>query len=354
MKQAAMDINLLTDRQRGVLGMVSQLVRSRNEPTAWGLDLGVSSLKAVLLSWDDAKSQAVIDRAVLVEHAKPLSQAVNEAEEHRLVADSLKAFLQNHSTKGHRVCAGLPGRMALGRQFDLPPVDAAKVPRLVEFEARQQFPIPLDQLAWDYQFFDDAANAANRRQSAAAAPSNDLWRRALLVGAQELIARRFVDSFRRLGIRVDVLQTDFLALYNFLAHEYFPLAGQSSSGGPRGAVAAVDIGCDATNLVVAGPQSLWFHSCGVAGHGFTRAGPRFQVEPGAGRASEASARVGRADERFVRGVRAGVGRFAHGIATFVGSLCLIAARFADRAGCRPRRRFFVARAVEFSTTRAIV
>jgi len=36
-------------------------------------------------------------------------------------------------------------------------------------------------------------------------------------------------------------------------------------------VAAVDVGCNVTNLVVSSPQSLWFRSCGVAGHSFTRA-----------------------------------------------------------------------------------
>ena len=35
--------------------------------------------------------------------------------------------------------------------------------------------------------------------------------------------------------------------------------------------AAVDVGCDVTNIVVSSPQSLWFHSCGVAGQSFTRA-----------------------------------------------------------------------------------
>ncbi len=36
-------------------------------------------------------------------------------------------------------------------------------------------------------------------------------------------------------------------------------------------MAAVDVGCNVTNLVVSSPQSLWFRSCGVAGHSFTRA-----------------------------------------------------------------------------------
>ena len=251
----------------GVLSRVSQLMRSGGPQVAWGLDLGISGLKAVRLSWNESKRQAIIEAAALVEHAKPLSYAVNEAEEHRLVADTLKKFLENHQTKGRRVCVGLPGRLALGRQFDLPPVDAAKAPRLVEFEAQQQFPFPLEQLAWDYQFFDEVAPGP----SGTPKPSGDLSAPALLVGAQQTTARRFLKAFRRLDIRVNVLQTDFVALHNFLAHEYFAAPGEQPPGEACGVAAALDIGCDVTNIVVSAPQSLWFHSCGVAGQSFTRA-----------------------------------------------------------------------------------
>jgi type IV pilus assembly protein PilM len=266
LKRAAVRINLLAAQQSGLLGRAARFIEPPNPRTAWGLDLGLSGLKAVKLGWDESKQQARIEAAALVEHAKPLSHAVNEAEEHKLVAETIKTFLASHETKADRVCIGLPGRMALARQFDLPPVEAAKAPRLVEFEARQQFPFALDRLDWGYQFFDDPMP----EPAGAAKSSGDLWRRALLVGAQRNVARRFLDAFRRSGIRVDVLQTDFVALHNFLAYEYLvPQNGQPVP--PCRVAAAVDVGCDATNIVVSSPQSLWFHSCGVAGQSFTRA-----------------------------------------------------------------------------------
>jgi Tfp pilus assembly PilM family ATPase len=36
-------------------------------------------------------------------------------------------------------------------------------------------------------------------------------------------------------------------------------------------LATLDIGAETTNIIVSSPQSLWFRSCGVAGHSFTRA-----------------------------------------------------------------------------------
>jgi type IV pilus assembly protein PilM len=87
-----------------------------------------------------------------------------------------------------------------------------------------------------------------------------------------------LDAFRRLGIQVDVLQTDFVALHNFLAHEYLsrgtgcqPVPQGSQPASPCRVAAALDVGCDVTNIVVSSHKSLWFHSCGVAGQSFTRA-----------------------------------------------------------------------------------
>ena len=67
-----------------------------------------------------------VEDAALIEHAKSLGNALNEAEEHKLIADTLAAFLERHRPKAERVCVGLPGRMALIRQFELPPVDPAR------------------------------------------------------------------------------------------------------------------------------------------------------------------------------------------------------------------------------------
>jgi Tfp pilus assembly PilM family ATPase len=94
-----------------------------------------------------------------------------------------------------------------------------------------------------------------------------------------------LDVFRQLDIRVDMLQADFVALHNLVLHEYFAPSAelpagqeaessdspQSAASAPVSAVAAIDVGCDATNVVVSSPHALWYRSCGVAGQTFTRA-----------------------------------------------------------------------------------
>jgi type IV pilus assembly protein PilM len=267
LKRSTLKVNLMASEQQGVLSRASRLIRSHGDRPAWGIDIGMSGLKAVKLSWNETTRQATVEAATLIEHAKSLGNALNEAEEHRLISETLAKFLERHQPKAERVCVGLPGRMALVRQFELPPVDPAKAPKVVEFEAQQQFPFPLEQLAWDYQFFDD--NGTESKDSRNRLGSR--WRRVLLIGSQAAASRRFLDAFRRQKITVDMLQTDFVALHNFLAHEYLSDSGDSTSADASLAVAALDVGCNVTNLVVSARESLWFRSCGLAGHSFTRA-----------------------------------------------------------------------------------
>ncbi len=265
-KQAAVRINLLSSQQQGVLRRITHLMRPQSARSAWGIDLGSSGLKAVKLDWNEAKRQAVVEAVTFIEHAKPLSHAANEAEETKLVAETLKTFLDAQEMKAEQVCVGLPGRMTISRQIEAPPVDSAKAAKLVQFEAAHQFPFPLEQLAWDFQLFDDAADLDCEAET-----SGEKGRRALLIAARRTTTERFLDVFQRLNMRVDVLQTDFVALHNFLAYDYFAAPGNSPSGKAYPVVAALDVGCEVTNIVVSTPHSLWFRSCGVAGHSFTRA-----------------------------------------------------------------------------------
>ena len=263
-KQAALQINLLASKQKNVLRRVSHLMRSHH--ASWGLDLGTSGLKAVKMAWNEAKHEEVIEALAFVPHSKPLSQAVNEEKEIEIVSQTLRTFLDAHKIKTEQVCVGLPGRMTFTRQIKIPPVNPAKATKLVQFEAVHQFPFPLDKLAWDFQVLGNPP-AENNGPASTETKSG----RALLVAAKAPTTEHFLDAFGRLGIRVDMLQSDYIALHNFLAYDYFGSESDSTTSDPYPVVAALDIGCDATNIVVSSPHSLWFRSCGVAGRNFTRA-----------------------------------------------------------------------------------
>lgn len=268
-KQSALPINLLSAQQQGVLHRVKRLTQPQIAVTrkAWGLDMGVSGLKAVRLAWNKSRQQAVIEAAELIEHAKLLTYAANDIEKRKITADTLDVFLDRHQIKSERLCAALPGRLALSRQIQVPPIESAKLTKLVQLQAPGLFPFPLEQLAWDFQVL---ADDPPQSDGAAESPAETL-RQAVLIAARDATVEHFLDTFEEAGIRVDLLQTDCVALHNYLAYEHFATSDAPLQAKTNPVVAALAIGGETTNIVVSSPQSFWSYTCGVAGHSFTRA-----------------------------------------------------------------------------------
>jgi type IV pilus assembly protein PilM len=264
-KKAPLPINLLAGEQRGVSQILKDFVQPKSDRSAWGLDIGGSSLKAVKLVWSHAKRRAVVESAVLLEHAKPLSHAANQADEGRLISETLRRFLDEHKLGAERLCVGIPGRMALSRQVELPPLDRARLPKLIRYEAPLHFPFPIEQLAWDYQLLGEGLP-----ESKTPASSDRRGSRALLVAAKQAPTQHWADVLRRAGLQIDLLQPDFIALHNFLAHDRFADV-PNRAGDASCSVAAIDVGCDVTNIVITSPVAFWHRSSGVAGQSFTRA-----------------------------------------------------------------------------------
>src|SRR5207237_10591538 len=54
------------------------------------------------------------------------------------------------------VCA--PGFHTFSKFVKLPPVDTSKVTQIIQYEAQQNVPFPLEEVVWDYQILGAAAN----------------------------------------------------------------------------------------------------------------------------------------------------------------------------------------------------
>jgi len=260
----------LMPRDHGtMLTRVSRIIRKRPTRTAWGLDLSATGLKAVKLTEDTSKRRVVFEKCAFIGHRKVLSQAVNEIEERQMVDETLKAFLEAHPLQGERVVVGVPGRLVLNRQLQLPPTEPKTLARAVEYEAGHHIPHPMSQLVWDYQLLD---------QMHGGQPA-EARREVFLMAAKREAIERQLARFERVNLPVDRVQVDTVALYNFFAFEFFP--PPAKNGPPpdsRRVTALLDVGHDSSSLVIAGPQLVWFRNFGLAGHSFTRAlGQQFRV-----------------------------------------------------------------------------
>src|ERR1051325_9755518 len=81
------------------------------------------------------------------------------AQESTREATILKALQELIAERGFRskdvnVCA--PGFHVFSKFVKLPPVDAGKVTQIIQYEAQQNVPFPLEEVVWDYQILGSA------------------------------------------------------------------------------------------------------------------------------------------------------------------------------------------------------
>src|SRR6059058_5527572 len=208
----------------------------------WGIDIGQCALKAIRLEMIDGKPTATAFD--LVEHPKILSQP--DADPDVLIREALEKFLSRNEVKNDEVAIGIAGQSGLARFVKLPPVEEKKIGDIVKFEAKQQIPFPLEEVVWDYQKVsggDVVNNFAMDTEIGLFAMKRDM-------------INRFIGHFQGVKLEVHYVQMAPLALANFVTFDLLKRGGidgevvPAQTIGKKQCVVALDIGTDASNLII--------------------------------------------------------------------------------------------------------
>jgi type IV pilus assembly protein PilM len=220
-------------------------------------------LKAVKLACKGEEGGVVIEDLDVVPHGKTTGEAFSDDEAKTLVKETLNTFCSRKNVKADRICLGLSTRTLLTRYLTVPHADSKKLEKAVTYEARRHIPVPLEKATWGYQVMVQVDSESTSK------PEQEV----LLVAARRLQVDDRLTALQDAGLRVDVVQSDCLALYNFLVYDHF---GNDRGEGPSPPdtgrpIALLDVGSDQTHLVAGSPKSVWFRSSGSGGDQFTRA-----------------------------------------------------------------------------------
>ena len=125
---------------------------------------------------------------------------------------------------------------------------------------RRQVSIPLDDLVWGYEVLGESADEP------VSAKKNDV----VIVAARRIMLKDRLSRLGSAGMAVDVVQGDAIALYNFLAYDYF---GDTVTSPERvnEVTAVLDLGSDAMNVLIGSPRLVWLHGSGFGCNNFTKA-----------------------------------------------------------------------------------
>jgi len=138
----------------------------------------------------------------------------------------IQEVIKRHSISAKQVSFAIPGRASFVRQLRIPRVSGDKLERLIQYEARQQIPFPLEDIILDSHVFD----------------GDDPELGVTLVAIRRTIIDQFCTILRSAGLVPDTIDVGTLSLFN----AFYPQLKED----PEDMVALVDIGASTTDIVV--------------------------------------------------------------------------------------------------------
>jgi type IV pilus assembly protein PilM len=169
-------------------------------------------------------------------------------QESKREAAVLKAIQELLSQKGYRgkninVCA--PGFHVFSKFVKLPPVDTSKVTQIIQYEAQQNVPFPLEEVVWDYQIMGTSA-------------SGEL--EVLLVAIKADVVEGLFRTADAAGLKLQLVDVSPAALCNAFRFNYGDLEGTTM---------LLDIGAKTSNLLFFEKGKVYARSINIGANSIT-------------------------------------------------------------------------------------
>jgi len=209
------------------------------------MEIGANAVKAIRLERDSGK--AIVSDFAYIPHKKVLTTP--DLDQDEMVRLSLGQFISQKSLEGEHLVMSVPGHAAFARFAKLPPVEPKKIPDIVKFEAVQQIPFPIDEVEWDYQTFESEDS-----------PEIEVG---IFAITRDRVQQR-LGLYGELGISPEALTLSPVAIYNAMAYDRDLLHH-------KGPVVFLDIGTQATDVIIAEEGRCWIRTFPLGGTHFTEA-----------------------------------------------------------------------------------
>jgi len=206
----------------------------------WSIDIGKFALKAVHLR--RVGMQVIVQGTERIEYdiGPEGVDSIGGARE------ALQIFTSRNSTRDPFVVC-LPGQDTLPRFIKIVADDEKKLQELVNFEARQQIPFPIQEVVWDWQLVPRDYAAGQEREVGIFAARRET--------VDDLLLE--LDGY---GIRGQQVICGDLGLLNFVLYELRPKAPS----------VILDVGAEHTALILVDNGAFWIRALPFSGNQITR------------------------------------------------------------------------------------
>lgn len=213
-----------------------------NSKSFLAVDFGAGSLKLAEFEVNEAGGLRLKQYGL-----KPLgAEGAQETTREATVLKALQGLLAEKGFKAKSVNVCAPGFHVFSKFVKLPPVDAGKVTQIIQYEAQQNVPFPLEEVVWDYQIL--GSTAAGELE-------------VLLVAIKADIVEGLFRAAEATGLRLQLCDVSPAALCNAFRYNY---------GDLDDCTMLLDIGAKTSNLLFFEKGKVFSRSINLGANSITQ------------------------------------------------------------------------------------
>jgi type IV pilus assembly protein PilM len=213
-----------------------------NSKAFLAVDFGAGSLKLADFEVNEAGGLRLKQYGVKSLGAEGAQEGSREA----VILKALQDLISEKGMKAKNVNVCAPGFHVFSKFVKLPPVDANKVTQIIQYEAQQNVPFPLEEVVWDYQILGSL-------------PSGEL--EVLLVAIKADIVEGLFRTTETLGLHLQLADVSPAALCNAFRYNYGEL---------EDCTMLLDIGAKTSNLLFFEKGKVFSRSINLGANSITQ------------------------------------------------------------------------------------
>lgn len=192
-----------------------------NSKSFLSLDFGAGSLKAAEFELDEAGNLLLKQYGI-----RPLGlEGSQDSSRENVLRKAITELTAERGLRAKKTNVCAPGFHTFSKFVKLPPVDTSKVTQIIQYEAQQNVPFPLEEVVWDYQILGTT-------------PSGEL--EVLLVAIKADVVEGLFRTAEATGLRLQLVDVSPAALTNAFRYNYPDL---------EGCTMLLDIGAKTSNVL---------------------------------------------------------------------------------------------------------
>ncbi len=169
----------------------------------------------------------------------------SEGDRLAFIVTAIRDLLRDLEIKPAPLLLSVSGQAVFPRFVKLPPVGKDKLPQIIQYEAEQNVPFPIEEVVWDYQLVGNSDDELN----------------VMLVAAKIENIKSLTDCVQAADLEPDVVDVSPMALYNAVRY---------NTKNAAGCVMVLDIGARTSSLVFIEQDRIFSRSIPVAGNTITQ------------------------------------------------------------------------------------